>query len=116
MGASLAALEQPYLVLNRTEERRDGGIRWQRLAIPLPPEHLQRPRPSHTPKKPQGRGRLLGNPLPVFRARTAGLGGADGVLFPQKLLLDVVIYGLGEVVLRSSDSVPLFEYVELDKT
>lgn len=64
-------------------------------------------------------------PRPSFGESTSGVsraccglrgGGADGALFPQKLLLDIVIYGLGEVVLRSSDSVPLFEYVELDKT
>lgn len=44
------------------------------------------------------------------------VGFADAALFTPKLLLDVVVDGLGEVMLSTNDGVPLFQYVELDKT
>lgn len=38
-----------------------------------------------------------------------------GVLFVPDLLLDIVIYGLGEVVLSADNGIALFQNVKLDK-
>lgn len=54
------------------------------------------------------------NPATEVGSRPAPIWPTEAALLASKLLFDIFVYGLGEVVLRSSDRVSLLQNIHLD--